>query len=45
MKNKKIKVIHKNNEGLSSARNTGVMSSNGEWIMFVDGDDYKRKVW
>lgn len=40
MKNKKIKVIHKNNEGLSSARNTGVMSSNGEWIMFVDGDDW-----
>lgn len=36
----KIKVIHKPNGGLSSARNAGFESANGEWIMFVDGDDW-----
>lgn len=38
--NKKIKVIHQKNKGLSGARNTGFNSSIGEWILFVDGDDY-----
>lgn len=37
---KRIKVIHKHNGGLSAARNTGFLSSIGEWIMFVDGDDW-----
>ena len=36
----RIKVIHKDNGGLSAARNTGFLSSAGEWIMFVDGDDW-----
>lgn len=33
-------IIHKKNGGLSSARNTGLKVATGEYIMFVDGDDY-----
>jgi glycosyltransferase involved in cell wall biosynthesis len=36
----RIKVIHKNNGGLSAARNTGFEHASGQWIMFVDGDDW-----
>lgn len=36
----RINVIHKKNGGLSSARNAGVKVATGEWIMFVDGDDW-----
>lgn len=39
-KDSRINVIHKKNGGLSSARNTGFIVSKGEWIMFVDGDDW-----
>lgn len=39
-KDKRIKVIHKKNEGVSSARNIGINNSNGEYIQFVDCDDY-----
>ena len=39
-KNNKIKVIHKVNSGVSSARNVGIDNSNGEYITFVDADDY-----
>ena len=35
-----IKLIHKINEGVSVARNVGVSISNGDWITFVDSDDY-----
>ena len=35
----RIKVIHKNNGGLSDARNEGLKNSNGQYIMFLDGDD------
>ena len=35
----RIKVFHRNNEGVSSARNFGVHKSSGKYIMFVDGDD------
>ncbi len=38
-KDKRIKVIHKNNAGVSEARNTGIQVSTGDYIMFVDGDD------
>ena len=36
---KRIKVIHKDNAGVSSARNTGLQLANGEYIAFVDSDD------
>lgn len=39
-KDKRIKVIHKKNSGVSSARNAGMNKSKGEWITFVDADDY-----
>lgn len=35
----RFKVIHKENGGLSDARNTGMSHATGEYIMFVDGDD------
>lgn len=35
-----VKVIDKKNGGVSSARNVGIDVSTGEWIMFVDPDDY-----
>lgn len=34
-----IKVIHKENGGLSDARNCGMDNANGEYIIFLDGDD------
>lgn len=37
---KRIRVIHKQNGGLSSARNVGIQAATGDYIVFVDGDDY-----
>ena len=39
-KDSRIKVIHKENGGLSDARNAGMDISTGEYIGFVDSDDY-----
>lgn len=38
--NKIIKSVHIKNSGLSVARNTGVQNSNGDYIIFVDADDW-----
>lgn len=39
----RIKVIHKKNKGVSSARNSGINIAKGKYIMFVDGDDWIEK--
>lgn len=39
-KDNRIRVLHKNNEGVSSARNTGLDNAKGDWIAFVDSDDW-----
>lgn len=39
----RIKVINKENGGLSSARNCGLEHANGDYILFVDGDDQLNK--
>ncbi len=35
----KVKYIYQTNAGASAARNTGIKTSSGEWIAFLDGDD------
>ena len=39
-KDSRIIVIHKRNGGVASARNAGLDVANGEWIYFLDADDY-----
>lgn len=39
-RDRRVKVIHKENGGVSSARNSGLVDAVGEWIMYVDGDDW-----
>jgi len=36
----RVRVIRKANAGVSAARNDGIRASLGQWIMFVDSDDY-----
>ncbi len=42
-KDKRIKVIHKENGGLASARNAGIKVATGNFISFVDSDDWVDK--
>lgn len=39
----RVRVIHKQNQGLGMARNTGIENATGEYICFFDSDDYIRE--
>lgn len=39
----RVKVIHKTNGGLSDARNAGTEAAEGDWIFYLDSDDYLEK--
>lgn len=43
MLDKRIKVIHKKNEGLGMARNSGLDVATGEYVVFIDSDDYVKE--
>lgn len=40
VKDNRVKVIHQQNGGLSAARNTGIDAATGDYIVFVDSDDW-----
>lgn len=40
LKDCRIKVYHKENSGTSKSRNIGIKKANGEWITFIDSDDF-----
>ena len=42
-KDNRIKILHKENEGVSAARNDGIKMASGEYILFWDGDDFAEK--
>lgn len=42
-KDARVKVFHKENGGVSSARNVGLDNAQGEWVTFVDSDDWLSK--
>lgn len=42
-KDDRIKVFHQENRGVSAARNKGIEESKGDWITFVDADDWIEK--
>lgn len=46
-KYKQLQVIHQKNMGLSEARNTGIRHASGDYVLFIDADDYiaKDSVW
>lgn len=39
-KDARIRVFHKQNGGVTSARNKGLNNANGNWIIYIDGDDW-----
>ena len=41
----RLKVFHRHNGGVSAARNTALDAATGDWIGFVDADDYVSSLW
>ena len=39
-KDMRVRVFHKKNGGVSSARNLGIENAKGEWVVFIDSDDW-----
>lgn len=39
-KDSRVRVIHQENRGLGGARNTGIEAAAGDWLLFVDSDDW-----
>lgn len=39
-KDSRIRIINKENEGVSKARNVGIQEAKGDWIVFIDSDDW-----
>ena len=39
-KDSRVRVFHKENGGVSSARNLGLENAKGDWIIFIDSDDW-----
>lgn len=39
-KDSRVRVIHQENQGLSGARNTGIREAQGDYLMFLDSDDW-----
>lgn len=44
-KDSRVRVFHKENGGVSSARNVGLDNMRGEWVTFADSDDWVRPQW
>lgn len=40
----RVRAIHRENGGLSAARNTGTLAAKGDYITYVDGDDFLHPV-
>ena len=41
----RVRVFHKENGGVSSARNVGLDNAKGEWVTFCDSDDWVENCW